>query len=59
VPVRRVAFTIRVSAPGRGREAVDEGTLRGIVDADSQRIHARLRLKGEQADRVIELRRGG
>jgi TIR domain-containing protein len=59
VPVRRVAVAIRIMAPGEGGEPIDGGALHGSVDLDAQRIHGRLWLNSEQAERVVELKRGG
>jgi TIR domain len=59
VPVRRVAVAIRIVAPGAETEPIDGGALRGTVDLDAQRIHGRLWLNSEQAERVVELKRGG
>jgi TIR domain len=58
VPVRRVALAIRIYAPGEGGEPIDAGALHGTVDLDAQRIHGQLWLNSEQAERVVELRRG-
>ncbi len=58
LPTHRIAIAIQIFAPG-GRQAIDGGALRGTVDPDAQRIHARLWLNSEQAERVVELRRGG
>ena len=55
----RIAIAVQIFAPGGGGEAIDDGALRGLVDPDDQRIHARLWLNSEQAERVVELRRGG
>ena len=59
VPVRRVAITIHIATPGVAAETIDKGIFRGIVDTDEQRIHGRLWLQSEQAERVVDLRRGG
>ena len=58
VPVRRVAVAIRIYAPGEGGEPIDVGALHGTVDLDAQRIHGQLWLNSEQAERVVELKRG-
>ena len=58
VTVRRVVIAIHIATPGSDSEAIDEGDLRGIVDAEDQRIHGRLRLNSERAERVVDLRRG-
>jgi hypothetical protein len=55
---RRVEIAVHIYAAGGDREAIDGGTLRGIVDADDQRIRGRLWLNSEHADRSIDLRRG-
>ena len=59
VTVRRVVIAIHIATPGSDGETIDEGALRGIVDAEEQRIHGRLWLNSEQAERVVDLRRGG
>ena len=59
VTVRRVVIAIHIATPGSDGETIDEGALRGIVDAEDQRIHGRLWLNSEQAERVVDLRRGG
>lgn len=58
VTVRRVVIAIHIATPGSDSETLDEGALRGIVDAEDQRIHGRLWLNSEQAERVVDLRRG-
>lgn len=55
VPVRRIALAVSVVPPG-GADPINSGALEGVVDADD-RIHARLWLNDEQAERVVELRR--
>jgi hypothetical protein len=59
VPVRRVFVGIRIFAPGIDGEPLDGGALHGTIDLDAQRIHGRLWLNSEQAERVVDLRRGG
>ncbi len=59
VPVRRVFVSIRIFAPGIDGEPLDGGALHGTIDLDAQRIHGRLWLNSEQAERVVDLRRGG
>ena len=59
VSLRRVVIDVRIATPGSDSEAIDEGVFHGIVDTDDQWIHGRLWLKSEQAERVMDLRRGG
>ena len=56
--MRRVVIALRIVAPGANEERIDEGRFRGVVDLDDQRIHGRLWLDSEQAERVVDLRRG-
>ncbi len=56
--MRRVVIAVRIAAPGVAGEKIDEGLFRGIVDLGDQRIHGRLWLESEQAERVVDLRRG-
>ena len=56
--MRRVVIAVRIAAPGKDGEKIDEGTFRGVVDISDQRIHGRLWLESEQAERVVDLRRG-
>jgi len=56
--MRRVVIPVRIAAPGPGAEKIDEGLFRGVVDLGDQRIHGRLWLESEQAERVVDLRRG-
>ena len=56
--MRRVVIPVRLIAPGANQEKIDEGVFRGVVDLDDQRIHGRLWLESEQAERVVDLRRG-
>ena len=56
--VRRVMITVHIAAPGASGEKIDEGVFRGVVDLGDQRIHGRLWLESEQAERVVELLRG-
>ncbi|MEO8525460.1 MAG: toll/interleukin-1 receptor domain-containing protein [Caldimonas sp.] len=58
VALRRVVVEVHIATPGTDSETIDEGLFRGIVDTDDQRIHGRLWLRSEQADRVMDLRRG-
>lgn len=59
VAVRRLVLSIHIATPGSNGETIDEGAFRGVVDAEVQRIHGRLWLNSEQAERVVDLRRGG
>ena len=59
VSMRRVVIDVHIATPGSNGETIDEGVFRGIVDTDDQWIHGRLWLKSEQAERVMDLRRGG
>ncbi len=56
--MRRVVIAVRIVAPGASGEQIDEGLFRGVVDISDQRIHGRLWLESEQAERVVDLRRG-
>ena len=56
--MRRVVIAVRIAAPGTSGEKIDEGVFRGVVDISDQRIHGRLWLESEQAERVVDLRRG-
>jgi hypothetical protein len=56
--MRRVVIAVQIAAPGSGGERLDQGTFRGVVDLGDQRIHGRLWLESEQAERVVDLRRG-
>ena len=56
--MRRVVINVHIAAPGTGGEKIDEGLFRGVVDLGDQRIHGRLWLESEQAERVVELLRG-
>jgi hypothetical protein len=56
--MRRVVIKVRIAAPGTSGEKIDEGLFRGVVDLGDQRIHGRLWLESEQAERVVDLRRG-
>ena len=56
--MRRVVIAVHIAAPGAGGEKIDEGLFRGVVDLGDQRIHGRLWLDSEQAERVVDLRRG-
>jgi len=56
--MRRVVIAVRIAAAGVGGERIDQGTFRGVVDLGDQRIHGRLWLESEQAERVVDLRRG-
>jgi hypothetical protein len=56
--MRRVVINVHIAAPGTGGEKIDEGLFRGVVDLGDQRIHGRLWLESEQAERVVDLRRG-
>ncbi len=58
-PRRVVVVEVHIATPGSDSETIDEGVFRGIVDIDDQWIHGRLWLKSEQAERVMDLRRGG
>ncbi|MEP7301399.1 MAG: toll/interleukin-1 receptor domain-containing protein [Caldimonas sp.] len=58
VAVRRVVIAVQIATPGNDGETVDQGTFRGIVDNDEQRIHGRLWLENAQSERVVDLRRG-
>ncbi|MGZ5203695.1 MAG: toll/interleukin-1 receptor domain-containing protein [Caldimonas sp.] len=59
VAVRRIVLSIHIATPGSNGETIDQGAFRGVVDAEDQRIHGRLWLNSEQAERVVDLRRGG
>ena len=59
VALRRVVVEVNIATPGSDSETIDEGVFRGVVDIDDQWIHGRLWLKSEQAERVMDLRRGG
>ncbi len=59
VSLRRVVIDVHIATPGSDSEAIDEGVFRGIIDTDDQWIHGRLWLRSEQAERVMDLRRGG
>ena len=59
VVARRIAVAIHIYPAGGESEAIDGGALRGTVDVDNQRIHARLWLNSEEAERVVELKRAG
>jgi len=54
---RRILVSVRVDPP-EGGEAIDTGALRGAIDPDGNRIRGRLWLNSEQAERVVDLRRG-
>ena len=54
---RRVLLSVHVDPPAGG-EPIDTGALRGTIDPDGKRIRARLWLKSEQGERVVDLRRG-
>ena len=56
--MRRVVIAVQIAAPGAGGERIDQGMFRGVVDLGDQRIHGRLWLDSEQAERVVDLRRG-
>ena len=58
--MRRVVISVQIAAAGAGGigERIDQGTFRGVVDLGDQRIHGRLWLESEQAERVVDLRRG-
>ena len=56
--MRRVVIAVHIAAPGAGGEKIDQGLFRGVVDLGDQRIHGRLWLESEQAERVVDLRRG-
>jgi len=56
--VRRVVIRVHIAAAGASGEKIDEGLFRGVVDLGDQRIHGRLWLESEQAERVVELLRG-
>ena len=56
--MRRVVIAVQIAAPGAGGEKIDQGLFRGVVDLGDQRIHGRLWLESEQAERVVDLRRG-
>ena len=58
MPMRRVVINVHIAAPGASGEKIDEGLFRGAVDLGDQRIHGRLWLESEQAERVVDLRRG-
>ena len=59
VALRRIVVEVHIATPGSDSETIDEGVFRGVVDIDDQWIHGRLWLKSEQAERVMDLRRGG
>jgi hypothetical protein len=56
---RRVLIDVRIEGVAADAEPIDTGTFRGVVDVDDQRIHGRLWLQSERAERVVDLRRGG
>ena len=53
---RRVLLSVHVDPP-EGGAPIDTGALRGTIDPDGNRIRARLWLKSEQGERVVDLRR--
>lgn len=53
---RRVLLSVRVDPPAGG-DPLETGALRGAIDPDGNRIRGRLWLNGEQAERVVDLRR--
>jgi len=53
-----VVIAVLIVAPDAGGEKIDQGMFRGVVDLGDQRIHGRLWLESEQAERVVDLRRG-
>ncbi|MCE9659166.1 MAG: hypothetical protein K8R60_11445 [Burkholderiales bacterium] len=55
--MRRIVIPVRIASPGPNGEKIDEGVFRGVVDIGDQRIHGRLWLESEQAERVVDLRR--
>jgi hypothetical protein len=54
---RRILLSVHVDTP-EGGAPIDTGALRGTIDADGNRIRARLWLNSEQGERVVDLRRG-
>jgi hypothetical protein len=58
VIARRIVVAVRIFAAGSESEPIDGGTLNGTVDVDDQRIHGRLWLESEQAERAVDLKRG-
>lgn len=52
----RIQLDVRVDAP-EGGDPIDTGALRGAIDPDGNRIRARLWLKSERSERVVDLRR--
>jgi hypothetical protein len=58
VAARRIVVAIHIFAPGGESEPIDGGALRGTVDTDDQRIDGRLWLNSEQAERIVDLKRG-
>jgi hypothetical protein len=57
VIARRIVVVVRIFVAGSESEPID-GTLHGTVDVDDQRIHGRLWLESEQAERAVDLKRG-
>lgn len=53
-----VRISVQITTPGVGSETIDSGQLRGVIDRGDQSIHGRLWLESEQAERVVDLRRG-
>jgi hypothetical protein len=53
---RRVVLSVQVDPP-KGGAPIVTGDLRGTIDPDGNRIRARLSLKSEQGERVVDLRR--
>jgi hypothetical protein len=58
-PQRRIVVTIQILAPGADGGPLDNGSLHGTVDPGDQRIHGWLKLNGEEAARIFDLKRGG
>jgi len=58
VIARRIVVVVRIFVAGSESEPIDGGTLNGTVDVDDQRIHGRLWLESEQAERAVDLKRG-
>jgi hypothetical protein len=54
---RWVRIAVQITVPGVGRESIDTGVLRGVLDRGDQSIQGRLWLESEQGERVVDLRR--
>lgn len=56
-PGRRASSSTSASTRPEGGDPIDTGALRGAIDPDGNRIRARLWLKSERSERVVDLRR--